>query len=113
VRYVSLIRVSDLDETTNIYLRYLLTLLSLTTKYAHTATAPGIRALASVATGFIPVVMGLENVFGKTHNHRKVCKRTDYRCSTSPGGIRIIVFIFFQCCKSRAIEFSGVLPKKL
>jgi hypothetical protein len=40
--------------------------------------------------------MGLGNVFGKTHNHGKVRKRTDYHCSTSPGGIRVIVFIFSQ-----------------
>jgi hypothetical protein len=53
-------------------------------------------ALASVATGFIPLVIGLGNVFGKTHDHRKVRKRTDYRCSTSLGSIRIIVFIFSQ-----------------
>jgi hypothetical protein len=33
---------------------------------------------------------------GKTHNYRKVHKHTDYRCSTSPGGIRVIVFIFSQ-----------------
>jgi hypothetical protein len=33
---------------------------------------------------------------GKTHDHRKVRKGTDYRCSTSPGGIRVIVFIFSQ-----------------
>jgi hypothetical protein len=33
---------------------------------------------------------------GKTQNHRKVRKRIDYRCSTSPGGIRVIVFIFSQ-----------------
>jgi hypothetical protein len=32
----------------------------------------------------------------KTQDHRKVHKRTDYRCSTSPGGIRVIVFIFSQ-----------------
>jgi hypothetical protein len=33
---------------------------------------------------------------GKTHDHRKVRKHTDYHCSTSPGGIRVIVFIFSQ-----------------
>jgi hypothetical protein len=32
--------------------------------------------------------MELRNVRGKTHDHRKVRKRT------SPGGIRVIVFIF-------------------
>jgi ascorbate-specific PTS system EIIC-type component UlaA len=53
-------------------------------------------ALISVVTGFIPLVMGLWNVFGKTHDHRKVRKCTNYRCSTSPGGIRVIVFIFSQ-----------------
>jgi hypothetical protein len=26
----------------------------------------------------------------------KVRKRTDYCCSTSPGGIRVIVFIFYE-----------------
>jgi hypothetical protein len=30
----------------------------------------------------------------KTHDHRKVRKRTDYRCITSPGGIQVILFIF-------------------
>jgi hypothetical protein len=40
--------------------------------------------------------MGLGNIFGKTYNHRKVCKHIDYCCSTSPGGIRVIVFIFSQ-----------------
>jgi hypothetical protein len=38
--------------------------------------------------------MELRNVGGKTQDRRKVRKRTDYRCSTSPGGIRIIIFIF-------------------
>jgi hypothetical protein len=53
-------------------------------------------ALASVATRFIPLVTELGNVFGKTHDHRKVRKCMDYRCSTSPGGIQVIVFIFSQ-----------------
>jgi hypothetical protein len=60
-------------------------------------TAPGmLEAIASVATRFTPLVTGLGNVFGKTHDYRKVRKCTDYRCSTSPGGIRVIVFIFSQ-----------------
>jgi hypothetical protein len=69
-------------------------LLSLTTKVAPTVTVPGmLEALTSVATGFTPLVTGLGNVFGKTHDYRKVCKRMDYYCSTSPGGIWVIVFI--------------------
>jgi hypothetical protein len=40
--------------------------------------------------------MELKNVGGKTHDYRKVRKRTDYRSSTSPGGIQVIVFIFSQ-----------------
>jgi hypothetical protein len=43
----------------------MLTLLSLTIKVALTVTAPGmLEALASVATGFTPLVTGLGNVFG-------------------------------------------------
>jgi hypothetical protein len=56
-------------------------------------TAPG---MLGVATGFIPLVTEPGNVFGNTHDHRKVRKRTDYRCSSSPDGIRVIVFIFSQ-----------------
>jgi hypothetical protein len=64
---------------------------------ALTVTAPRmLGALTTVAIGFTPLVTGLGNVFGKTHDHRKVRKCTDYRCSTSPGGIRVIVFIFSQ-----------------
>jgi hypothetical protein len=75
----------------------LLTFLSLTTKVAFTVTALGmLGALTSVATGFTPLVTGLGNVFGKTHDHKKVRKHTDYRSSTSPGGIQVIVFIFSQ-----------------
>jgi hypothetical protein len=75
----------------------MLTLLNLTTKVALTVAAPRmLEALASVATGFTPLVMGLGNGFGKTHDHRKVRKRTDYHCNTSPNGIRVIVFIFYQ-----------------
>jgi hypothetical protein len=48
----------------------------------------------SVAVGFTPLVIGLGNVWGKTHDHRKVRKRTDYRCSTSPGGIRVLDLYF-------------------
>jgi hypothetical protein len=74
-----------------------LTLLSLTTRVALTVTAPGVLgALTSIATGFTPLVTGIRNVFGKTHDHRKVHKLTDYRCRTSPGGIRVIVFLFSQ-----------------
>jgi hypothetical protein len=53
-----------------------------------------LSAPASVADGFTPLVMGLGNVGGKTHDHRKVCKRTDYRCSTSPGGIQVVDLYF-------------------
>jgi hypothetical protein len=74
-----------------------LTHLSLTTKVALTTTAPGmLKALASIATGFTRLVTGLGNIFGTTHEHKKVCKRTNYRCSISPGGIWVIVFIFSQ-----------------
>jgi hypothetical protein len=55
-----------------------------------------LEALASIATGFTPLVTGLGNIFGKTHDHKKVRKRTDYRCSTSLSGIRVIIFIFSQ-----------------
>jgi amino acid transporter len=76
---------------------FLLTLLSLTTKVALTVTAPGmLEALASVATGSTLLVTGLGNVFGKTHRYKKVRKRIYYHCSTSPGGIWVIVFIFSQ-----------------
>jgi hypothetical protein len=75
----------------------LLTLLNLTTKVALMVTAlVMLETLASVTTGFTPLVMRLGNVFGKTHNHRKVHKCTDYHCSTSPGVICVIVFIFSQ-----------------
>jgi hypothetical protein len=51
-------------------------------------------AHTSVADGFTPLVTGLGNVWGKTHDHRKVRKCTDYRCSTSPGGIRVVDLYF-------------------
>jgi hypothetical protein len=51
-------------------------------------------APASVAAGFTPLVLGLWSVWGKTHDHRKVCKRTDYQCSTSPGGIQVVDLYF-------------------
>jgi hypothetical protein len=44
----------------------------------------------SETAGFTPLVMGLGSVWGKTHDHKKVRKRTDYRCSTLPGGIRVV-----------------------
>jgi hypothetical protein len=47
-------------------------------------------APTSVTARFTPPIMGLGDVWGKTHDHRKVCKCTDYRCSTSPGGIRVV-----------------------
>jgi hypothetical protein len=72
-------------------------LLSLTTKVALTVTAPGmLEALTSIATRFTPLVTGLGNVFGKTRDYRKIRKRTYYHCSTSSGGIQVIVFIFSQ-----------------
>jgi hypothetical protein len=55
-----------------------------------------LEAFTIVATGFTHLVMGLWNIFGRTHDHRNVRKRTNYRCSTSSGGIRVIVFIFSQ-----------------
>jgi hypothetical protein len=55
-------------------------------------TVPGmLKALTSVTTWFTPLVTGLGNVFGKTHDHRKVPKSTNYYCSTS-----LTVFIFSQ-----------------
>jgi hypothetical protein len=51
-------------------------------------------APTSVAGGFTPLVTGLGNAWGKTHDHRKVRKRMDYRCSTSPGGIRVVNLYF-------------------
>jgi hypothetical protein len=37
---------------------------------------------------------GTRERLGKTHNHRKVRKRMDYCCSTSPGGIRVVDLYF-------------------
>jgi hypothetical protein len=51
-------------------------------------------APTSVTAGFTPLVMGLGDVWGNTHNHRKVRKHTDYHCSTSPGGIRVVDLYF-------------------
>jgi hypothetical protein len=52
------------------------------------------RSLASLLSVYLVMELGTSG--GKTHDYRKVRKRTDYRCSTSPGGIRVIVFIFSQ-----------------
>jgi hypothetical protein len=52
------------------------------------------RSLASLLR--LHLVMELGTSGGKTHDHRKVRKRTNYRCSTSPGGIWVIIFIFSQ-----------------
>jgi hypothetical protein len=50
-----------------------LTILSLTTKVALTVTAPGmLEAHTSVTTRFTPLVMGIGNIYGKTHVHIKV-----------------------------------------
>jgi hypothetical protein len=51
-------------------------------------------APTSITAGFTPLVMGLGGVWGKTHDHRKVRKRMNYRCSTSPGGIRVVDLYF-------------------
>jgi hypothetical protein len=48
----------------------------------------------SVTAGFTPLVMGPGDVEGKTHDHRKVRKCTDYRCSTSPSGIQVVDLYF-------------------
>jgi hypothetical protein len=40
--------------------------------------------------------MGIGDVWGKTHDHRKVHERTDYCCSTSPSGIRVVDLYFSQ-----------------
>jgi hypothetical protein len=62
-------------------------------------------APTSVAARFTPLVMGLGDVWGKTHNHRKVRKRTDYRYSTSPGGIRVVDLYFpVGCTMAKMIE---------
>jgi hypothetical protein len=37
---------------------------------------------------------GLGDIWGKRHDHRKVRKRIDYRCSTSPGGIQVVDLYF-------------------
>jgi hypothetical protein len=57
-------------------------------------TAPCWRSLASLLSLYLAMELGTSG--GKTHDHRKVRKHTDYCCSTSPGGIRVIVFIFSQ-----------------
>jgi hypothetical protein len=51
-------------------------------------------SLASLLSLYL--VMELGRSGGKTHDYRKVCKRMDYRYSTSPGGFRVIVFMFSQ-----------------
>jgi hypothetical protein len=51
-------------------------------------------APTSVAAWFRPLVMGLGDVWCKTHYHIEVRKHTDYRCSTSPGGIRVVDLYF-------------------
>jgi hypothetical protein len=52
------------------------------------------RSLASLLSLYLVIELG--TLGGKTHDYRKVRKRTDYRSSTSPGGNRVIVFIFSQ-----------------
>jgi hypothetical protein len=42
----------------------------------------------------LPSADSLRDVKGKRHDHRKVYKRTDYRCSTSPGGIQVVDLYF-------------------
>jgi hypothetical protein len=51
-------------------------------------------APTSVTVGFTPLVMGLGDIGGKTNYHGKVRKCTDYRCSTSPGGIWVVDLYF-------------------
>jgi hypothetical protein len=34
------------------------------------------------------------DVWGKTHNYRKVLKSTDYHCSTLAGGIQVVDLYF-------------------
>jgi hypothetical protein len=51
-------------------------------------------APTSVTTGFTPLVMGPGDVGGKTHDHIKVRKHTNYRCNTSPDGIRVVDLYF-------------------
>jgi hypothetical protein len=51
-------------------------------------------APTSITAGFTPLVMGLGDIWGKTHDHRKVPKHTDYRCSTSSGGIWVVDLYF-------------------
>jgi hypothetical protein len=57
-------------------------------------TATAIEMLVGAYTGFTPLVMEPGDVGGKTHDHRKVRKHMDYRCSTSPGGIRVVDLYF-------------------
>jgi hypothetical protein len=74
----------------------LLMLLSLTTRSAQTATSTEMLAGAYKRRHRAHTSSnGAKGHRGKTHDHRKVRKRTDYHCSTSPGGIRVVVFIFF------------------
>jgi hypothetical protein len=54
-----------------------------------------LAGLTSIAARITPLVTGLGNIWGETHDYRKVRKRTNYHCSTSPGGIQVVVFIFF------------------
>jgi hypothetical protein len=51
-------------------------------------------APTSVTAGFTPLVMGSGDIGGKTHDHRKVRKHTDYCFSTSLGGIRVVDLYF-------------------
>jgi hypothetical protein len=84
-------------QAEKVSLSSLLTLLSLTIKVARMVTAPGMLVGTHKHRYRVYTSSNrLGNVFGKTHDHRKVRKRTYYHCSTSPGGIRVIVFIFSQ-----------------
>jgi hypothetical protein len=73
----------------------LLTLLSLTTKMAQTTMATKMLVGAYKRRRRVHTSSnGTRGRLCKTHDHRKVCKRTDYRCSTSPGGIRVVDLYF-------------------
>jgi hypothetical protein len=92
-------------------------LLNLTTKVALMVTALGKLAGTRWHRYLIYTFSnGARERLDKTHDYRKVRKRTDYRCSTSPGSIRVIVFIFPQgrhYCKDDQINSGERLGKEL
>jgi hypothetical protein len=73
----------------------MLTFLSLTTKMAQTVTATEMLVDAyKLTVVFTPLVMGLGDVWGKTHGHRKVRTRTDYVVALHLVVFGLPVYIF-------------------